>query len=252
MSQIIIAGNPKFTKQVPVGEEHLTVSEFFCDTIQGENFVGWPAAFLRVQHCVMNCHWCDTQEVWRYGNPYTFNELFDLMDKADLPRKLYEGQHLVLTGGSPLNQQAALERFIFLFIERYDFKPFIEIENECALDPSDAMINYIDLWNNSPKLSNSGNAPIIRYQPELLIKMNAFPNSWFKFVIAGEYDWVEIREKYIDPGLIDKNKVVLMPLGANRDELVSNAPIVVRIAVREGVRYSSREHITLWDLKTGV
>jgi 7-carboxy-7-deazaguanine synthase len=252
MSQIIIQGNPKQSRTVPVDEPYLEIAEFFCDAIQGENFVGYPAAFLRVQHCVMNCHWCDSQEVWRYGNPYTFSELFHLMDWVDLPRKLYEGQRLVLTGGSPLNQQNKLVKFIEAFVKRYDFKPFIEIENECALEPSTGMIAIVDLWNNSPKLSNSGNAPIIRYQPTLLQLMSGLKNSWFKFVVADEEDWMEIKIQYLDQKLIRKDQIVLMPLGATREELIRNAPKVVEMAIRENVRYTSREHVMLWDKKTGV
>jgi organic radical activating enzyme len=70
---------------------YLKVSEFYCDTIQGEgSYIGHPATFLRLTNCSLNCIYCDSKEVWRKGNPYSFQELFDLMDLADLPRKLHE------------------------------------------------------------------------------------------------------------------------------------------------------------------
>lgn len=37
----IILGNPDFEKEVE-GSDFINVSEFFSDTIQGENFVGYP------------------------------------------------------------------------------------------------------------------------------------------------------------------------------------------------------------------
>jgi len=248
----LIEGNPTFKKDVPQGEPFINVSEFFCDTIQGENFVGWPSAFLRLQSCTMACIWCDTQEVWRFGNPYTYNELFDLMEKADLIRKFKEGQHWIWTGGSPLLQQDKLVGFAQEFIKRYGFKPFIEIENECTLMPSPAMVELVDLYNNSPKLKGSGNADFIRYQPHILHYLHTLPNAWFKFVISCEEDWRQIQDDFINEELIDRNQIVLMPLGADVSELVANRLKVIEIAVRENVRYTTREHVVVWNKKTGV
>lgn len=253
MPTSIISSNPTFTKPIPPFDDYLNVSEMFSDTIQGEGIaIGQPAAFLRLQSCTMACHWCDTQEVWRFGNPYTFGELFELMDQADLPRKLFEGQHLVLTGGSPLLQQDKLIKFLNRFIGIYGFKPFIEIENECTLMPHQGMVDLVDLWNNSPKLKGSGNADFVRYQPHILHYLHTLPNAWFKFVIADDEDWRQIQDDFINEDLIRKEQVILMPLGATRVELFSNREKVVEIAVRENVRYTTREHVVIWDKKTGI
>lgn len=248
----IISGNPTFTKTVPEGKPFLNVAEFFYDTIQGENFVGYPAAFLRLQGCTQSCTWCDTKEVWRFGNPYTFDELFDLIDETHLVGKFLMGQHLVLTGGSPLKQQENLTKFIETFVERYEFLPFIEIENECTLMPNDRLINYVSCWNNSPKLSHSGNSDKSRYHPDVLKILSTFDNSWFKFVVSSDEDWKEIERDFIAPGYIRRDQIVLMPLGATRAELFENREYVAEMAVRESVRYSTREHVVLWDKKTGV
>lgn len=252
MSKIIIEANPAFRKAVSEKDRYLDIAEFFCDTIQGENFIGWPSAFLRVQHCTLNCSFCDTNEIWRCGNPYTFDELLGLMEEADLIRKLTEGQHLVLTGGSPLLQQDKLVSFLKEFIQRYGFKPYIEIENECTLFPAEVLIELIDCWNNSPKTSNSGVARDIRYKPKILKKLSSLKNSWFKFVVSREEDWDEIKNDFLDTALIKKSQVVLMPLCSTSEELIKNREPVIEMAVRENVRYSTREHIVLWDSKTGV
>jgi organic radical activating enzyme len=249
---VIIKANPKELRITGGPEQFLRVSEFFCDTIQGENFVGYPAAFLRLQDCTMNCSWCDTRSVWRYGNPYIFDELYNLMDLADLPRKLSDGQHLVLTGGSPLLQQQELVLFIRGFVKRYDFLPHIEIENECTIYPDIALIDLVSTWNNSPKLSNSHNAREVRYRPAILSVLSELRNSWFKFVISSEKDWDEIEEDFLGPRYIKKGQVVLMPVGGSRSELESNRETVVSIAVKHNVRYSTREHVVLWDKMTGV
>ena len=258
MIKQIITAFPDFRKTVPVDEPFLNISEFFCDTIQGEGInIGHPAAFLRLQNCSLNCWYCDTEEVWRKGNPYTFTELFDLMDQADLPRKLQEGQHLVLTGGSPLLQQEGLCNFINTFLTLYDFKPYIEIENECAVfpkrDPMESdIIDLVDCWNNSPKLSGSGNPTSLRYQPKILKQMSSLCNSWFKIVVGPETRWQEIEEKYLTPKLIERSQIILMPQGATRAELEDNREMVLVMAIEHGVRYCTREHIVLWDKKTGV
>lgn len=253
MSMTIIDAKPTFRKSVPEHTPFVDVAEFFCDTIQGEGInIGIPATFLRVQHCTQSCVWCDSSEVWRFGNPYTFEELYELMEIHGLIEKLRDGQHLVLTGGSPIKQQYKLTPFIYQFINRYGFKPYIEIENECVLMPTEETINVIDCWNNSPKLENSYNPKTFRYQPNVIEKLSSLKNSWFKFVVSGDEEWREIVEDFIVPGLIKKSQIILMPLGATREELTSTRNRTIEIAVREGVRYSDRLHVVAWDKKTGV
>jgi 7-carboxy-7-deazaguanine synthase len=250
----LIRANPAVARKVPSGEPYLDIAEFFCDSIQGENFIGWPSSFLRLQHCTLNCIWCDTQRVWREGNPYTFEEVFSLMEdpQYDLIRKFREGQHLILTGGSPLRQQRELISFFDAFSSRYAFIPFIEIENECTIIPEVALSSRVKLWNNSPKLSHSGNPKPLRYRPEVIKHLASLENAWFKFVIAGTSDWDEIQQDFIDTGLISKNQVVLMPLANSREELHQNRHMVVEMAISHNVRYCSREHVALWDVLTGA
>jgi 7-carboxy-7-deazaguanine synthase len=249
----IIPSFPDFVIPRPHDEPFLEISEFFYDTIQGEGIhLGHPAAFLRMQHCTQNCWWCDTKAVWRTGNPYTFARLFELIDASTLVDKLRSGQHLVLTGGSPLKQQQGLALFLQAFIERYGFKPFIEIENECTLMPAPGFSALIDVWNNSPKLQHSGNPDKLRYQPDILKHMSELPNAWFKFVVYRDEDWEEIDTSFLRPQLIRRDQVILMPLGSDRTELNNYRELAVEMAIRENVRYCSREHIVLWDRKTGV
>lgn len=253
MIKTLIAGRPDFKKDRPDNPYVLEIAELFANTIQGEGInIGHPATFLRVQHCTMNCIWCDTQEVWRYGNPYTFDEIYALMEETGTVNALEQGQHLVLTGGSPLKQQKALSLFIRKFVERFEFKPYIEIENECTILPQPDFEEMVDCWNNSPKLENSGNLDIVRYQPRILKFLSNLENSWFKFVVTNDDDWAEIEVDFLATDLIKRNQIILMPQGATRTELKKNQEKVVEIAIRENVRYSSRQHIELWDKRTGV
>lgn len=248
-----IESNPNFQKPYleKYGDRFLNISEMFGDTIQGENFVGFPSTFIRLQGCTLTCTWCDTLSVWKYGNPYSFDEIFSLFESYNHIEKLKNGQHLILTGGSPLKQQFRLILFLEEFYKKYNFIPNIEIENECTLYPEDKLIPFINIWNNSPKLSNSGMKKISRYKPEIIKFISNLYNSYFKFVISNEKDWDEIKQDFLSLG-ISKDKIVLMPEGQTREELHKNYEKVVDIAVRENIRICDRFHITIWDKKTGV
>ena len=255
MAKSIIPFSPYNQPGKPDTEEYLHIAEFFCDTIQGEGiYTGHPAAFLRLGGCTLNCSWCDTKEEWEKGAHYSYDIslLLDLIHSSGLSNKLIHGQHLVLTGGSPLLQQRMLYRFLNLFQKRFGFLPFMEIENECTIMPTPALLSTIDCWNNSPKLSNSGEPIKKRVHPEVLYTLSALKNSWFKFVIDCPCDWEEIVETFVIPGFIPKEKIILMPKGASREEVSQNREMVVNLAIQHGVRYSTREHIVLWDKQKGV
>jgi organic radical activating enzyme len=235
------------------GNNFLNISEFYYDTIQGEGInIGYPAAFLRLEGCTMNCSYCDSKEVWRHGTPFTFTELFELMNSTMIIPKLKAGQHLVITGGSPLKQQDKLIVFLNNFQSYYGFYPFVEVENECTIMPDPAFVSLVDCWNNSPKLVSSDIPAVIRYQQNVIRELAGYNNSWFKFVISNEGEWSEIDHFYTGIGLIRKDQVILMPEGATRAELELHREIVLRMCIMHGVRYSSREHITIWDKKVGV
>jgi len=250
MPKTLIKQLPEFTKKVE-GEDKLAISEMFSDTIQGEGVnAGMISTFLRLQGCTLECVWCDTLEVWRFGNEYTFDEIFTLFESVDLIPRLKEGQSLVLTGGSPVKQQLRLIKFIKAFISKYGFKPHIQIENECTLMPMSDLIELIDVWNNSPKLSNSGMKERPRLKPAVISKISSLPNAWFKFVIATHEDWEEIKRDYLP--LMKKSQIILMPEGVTQEELSKNREWVADMAIDNGVRYCDRLHVILWNKKTGV
>jgi len=220
--------------------EQTTVHNLSCE----------PYNTYLVQGCLV--HNCDTSEVWRHGNPYSTWELAEIFEKEGVIDDLKKGHHLILTGGSPLLQQDALIELIDIIQEKYRFKPFIEIENECVLAPREEMLEYVNLWNNSPKLSTSGNKDKFRYKPEAISVYKGMDNAFYKFVVTSEEDWKEIQEDFIDAGLVEKKQVVLMPEGASRKELQEKYDFVIDLCCRESVRFSDRMQVTAWDMTTGV
>lgn len=253
--QLIPAHSTALVVPLVDGEPFLEISEIFGNTIQGEGvYTGHPAVFMRLQHCSLNCRWCDTTDVWRFGNKYGLVYLLELFDQSGIVRNLKNGHHLVITGGSPLLQQTTLITFLELFRITFGFLPFVEVENECTIVPDPKFAEMVSCWNNSPKLHNSGNLAIVRYQPAILQQLSSLPNSWFKFVIdPNEAEPMqEILEDYINKGLIRKEQVLLMPLAATRVELLKNTAGTLAIAIKHGVMYSTRMHIEIWDKRTGV
>lgn len=233
-------------------QDYLNISEFYYNTVQGEGiYIGQPAAFLRLQGCTLSCKYCDSKEVWRTGNPYTFEELFRLIEESDLREQLYNGQHLVLTGGSPLLQQYQIADFLWEFEMQYGFLPFVEIENECVIIPIPKIIGKVKCWNNSPKLSSCDMGAKHYYKPEAILKLSELENSWFKIVISREEDWEEIEEYFLGCNLIKKEQIILMPEGATRAELEKSRMLTVEMAIEHGVRYSDRLHIQIWNKKVG-
>lgn len=254
MPTTLIASNPTEGRWPPNSNSYLSVAELFCDTIQGEGITaGYPATFLRLKGCTLNCVWCDTAAVWREGNPYTFDELFELFDSVNLTERLRaDQQHLIITGGSPLKQQHRVVLFIEAFYRRYGFYPYTEVENEAVLMPTPELVQLVSQWNNSPKLSNSGMKERVRYKPEVLHHTAKLPNSWFKFVVADATDWNEIQRDFLDTGLCSKKQIILMPCGESQVQLYASRQIAADMAIEHQVRFSDRLHVTIWDKKTGV
>ena len=246
----LIKQKPDFTKTVE-GENKFAISEMFSFTLQGEGIsTGIPSTFIRLQGCTLKCTYCDTLDVWTQGNEYSFEEIFNLFEQNNVINSFRRGDHLIFTGGSPLKQQTAIIRFISQFKNRYGFKPYIEVENEAVLMPSLELLSVIDQWNNSPKLANSGMKEKARLKPEVLTTLSRISNSWFKFVITSEDDWNEIKKDFLPH--INRNQIILMPEGQNREELEKTRELTADLVIREGLKYCDRQHIVLWDKKTGV
>jgi 7-carboxy-7-deazaguanine synthase len=252
MPTTLIQQKPTFSKKVE-GENKLAIAEMFANTIQGEGpHAGVISTFVRLQGCTLKCVWCDTLDVWPEGNEYSFDEIFEMFESIDLIARFKAGQHLILTGGSPLKQEKACIAFLKAFIEKYGFKPYVEVENEAVLMPTPDLVGLVDWWNNSPKLNNSGMKERVRIKPLVLSYMGSLPNSVFKFVVNSVDDWNEIQETFITPGFITKDKIVIMPEGQTQEELYKTREMAADIAIKEGVRFTDRLHVTIWNKKTGV
>lgn len=255
----------------------LQVAEKFL-SVQGEGpYVGQPSIFLRLAGCNLKCGFkgrdiddvdpsqdepiegatwiCDTADVWKEPeHTYSPEELFNDFSSRGWIDRLADGElHLILTGGEPTlpAHQEAFTDFMELFIESGRDLPFVEIETNGTLIPSGVFDAYVDQYNVSMKLANSGHTEEERIKDSVVAFHRGSSRSTFKFVVSSEDDLAEI-ESIRHEFNIPKSMVMLMPAGLNQEQLSETYPSVVELCKSEGYRFSQRLHVEVWDEMTGV
>ncbi len=240
---------------------NLLVSEQFF-SIQGEGMTtGRPANFLRLAKCNLMCGgagteqdgklhhgatWrCDTIEVWQVGFLKDFAKVVADFEPCD---------RLIVTGGEPLLHDEALTEFLAYWREKYynEFhrRPYVEVETNGTFIPSPGLLDYVDQWNVSPKLRNSGVKDRIRTNTRALQFLSNPDNQMlvqFKFVVTSASDLGEVDDFGFNP-----DQVWLMPGADASDPLKDLAPQVAEWAKQRRYNFSNRLHIALWNKKTGV
>ena len=101
-------------------------------SLQGEGpSAGKPVTFVRLSRCNLACLWCDTAYTWHFEGdtrPHRSGETYErkanqltLSEEETAQRIAALGQsRLVVTGGEPLLQGAALAKMLALLPERLD------------------------------------------------------------------------------------------------------------------------------------
>ena len=161
--------------------------------------------------------------------------------------KEFEPKHIVITGGEPLIQQNDIASLLSKLGDDY----FVEVETDCTIIPNSAMLEHVNHWNVSPKTSNSGNSREAREIPQCYDFFAKLENSVFKFVIENETDLKEIDE-LITKYSIPKNKILLMPQASTKDELNSMKESVEKLAIKNGLLFSSRLQVERWGNQRGT
>ena len=64
-------------------------------------------------------------------------------------------------------------------------------------------------------------------------------------------EWLETRA-WLDEMEIPKNKIIIMPPGDNRQELIRVYPLVIEWCTQNAYRFTGREHIIAFDTKRAV
>lgn len=236
-------------------------------TLQGEGVnIGMPAVFIRSSLCNLHCTWCDTDYTWNWVNTPWKHENdsltgFKKYEKSEyivepgsnyIVEKIlsFKCQNLVITGGEPLLQQDAWCEILKLIREQCpDFR--FEVETNGTIIPTKEFSNYIEQFNVSPKLANSGNKQEQRICNDTLDYFSKDPKAWFKFVVSDTPDLDEINNLIKDHTICPK-KVLLMPEGRTRSALNKRRLWLAEICKTHGFRFGDRLHIRLWGGKRGI
>jgi 7-carboxy-7-deazaguanine synthase len=223
----------------------LKIAELFY-SLQGEGaLVGVPSVFIRTSGCNLRCGWCDTPYTsWQpEGSDLSLEQILDEV-------KAHPARHVVLTGGEPMILPEVLpltERLRALGLH-------ITIETAGTVFRPVAC----DLMSISPKLSNSTppgpwatQHDRLRIQPDTLRELMGQYEYQLKFVIAKPDDLGEVRA-LLEALQADRQRVVLMPEGTDRDLLRERSVWLAEICKDEGFRFSPRLHVELYGNQRGV
>ena len=223
------------------------INELFY-SLQGEGFLaGVPSVFIRIAGCPLRCRWCDTKYALskEAGRQYGIDEIVQAVQQ-------WPCSYVVMTGGEPMVESDLPQLAGGLKAAG----KHITIET--------AGIAYIpempcDLMSISPKLSNSvpdeaKSAKVhndSRLDIAVLEELIDNYNYQLKFVVDSEADLPEIEEILKKLPNADKQRVMLMPQAATRQELLTKSPIVAELCKRTGYAFSQRLQVMLWDNQKG-
>lgn len=228
-------------------------------SLQGEGAsAGKPCAFVRLSRCNLACEWCDTAYTWRFSGdnrPHRDGLTFDraenqvtLSEAETAARIAALGQpRLVITGGEPLLQGAALARMVALL----PAEVAIEIETNGSVAPHAALDPRVGQYNVSPKLAHSGNPADLALPPERLDAWAAEPRAVFKFVVADPADVDQVRQLAARHA-IPPARIYLMPEGRDGETLRRRARWIADICAAGGFSFSDRLHIHLFGDTRGT
>ena len=227
--------------------ESLKVSELFV-SLQGEGpSVGTPCLFVRLATCNLHCSWCDTKYTWDWEN-HRYEDEVQLLSPDELAQRvLASGQRrVVLTGGEPLLQQAALLQVI----ERLPSSLFIEVETNGTIAPRRELSERVAQFNVSPKLANAGDPEALRIRRAALEALRDTGRAWLKLVVQGpaDADEADALVRALD---WPRERVQLMPEAQDREQLRERSPVVARLCSERGYRFSPRLHLELWGGERG-
>ena len=235
-------------------------------SLQGEGpSIGRPSVFVRLSRCNLACTWCDTAYTWRFAGdnrPHRDGVDFErtanqvMLPEDEVAAKIAAlfapnaPPRLVITGGEPLLQAAALARTAGALRDALP-AVHIEIETNGTVAPHRALDALVDQYNVSPKLAHSGNPAELALIPERLSNWAANTRAFFKFVVAERSDLAEIaalQERYAIPS----DRLYVMPEGTQSATLRERSCWLAEAAQDNGWRFTDRLHIHLYGDTRGT
>jgi organic radical activating enzyme len=207
-----------------------------------------PSVFIRLATCNLRCTWCDTAYTWDWTRYDAGAQVIHLAPADIFPLvAATKVQNAVITGGEPLLQQRGLGP-LAAALKAASMR--IEVETNGTLTPSLELIDLVDQWNVSPKLSNSANAPSARENGAALRTFASLSTAYFKFVVVETDDLQEVGalvQRYAVPPA----HTFLMPEATDADTLRQRSRWLAELCTTSGYRFGPRLHIELWGNERG-
>lgn len=231
-------------------------------SVQGEGpAIGRPRTFVRLSGCNLHCVWCDTAYTWNWaGTPFAHQSSakFDpsremiKLSAAETADRIHAlpSEGVVITGGEPLLQTDAVIEMIDA-LRQHDHRALIEIETNGSIVPSDALVDRIDYFVVSPKLTHSGNDAAIALKPDALRRFAEMNAASLKFVCKDASD-VSAADAIANQYYFPAQRIYIMPEGTTSETIHARGPTLIDATIAHGFNYSDRLHIHLFGQKRGV
>lgn len=233
--------------------KRLYVTEIFS-SVQGEGLLtGVPSVFVRLAGCNLRCSWCDTPYS-SWSPEGTHWEVASLVEEV-VGRGL---GHLVLTGGEPMLQEAAVE-----LTQQVSARGMhITVETAGTVDAP----LHIDLASISPKLSDStpqqpaawrDRHEARRHRPDVVARLVRAHDHQLKFVVGPGTSEAELVSFVAEVeaelgGAIRPDHILLMPRGRSVAALDQSLAMAVPLAMKHGWRITDRLHVRLFGDTRGT
>ncbi len=182
---------------MPPTSNTLRVYEIFESLLGEGEEAGYPAFFVRVSGCNLNCRWCDTRYARNpsAGKDYAVEELLEKFKESGRKRVL-------VTGGEPLLQKGTVKLCELLLSE--GARVLVETNGSLPVEllPKE-VIKIVDL-----KPPSSGMSPYMRLENAKLLD----EKDQVKFVVANYEDYLWAKERAEELGLFHRTKVLFSPV----------------------------------------
>lgn len=214
---------------------------------------------------------CDSYAAWdprfkKFSPMMTVDEIATKITEL-LPFNEWRDEHLVITGGEPL---LGWQRSFPALLEHEKMKNLKELtfETNGTQFLAENFKEYLEEWSCpktyqgfekeitfsvSPKLSCSGQTREEAIKPEIVVQYQNVGTTYLKFVVATEEDIseaLEVIQLYRAAGFT--GHVYLMPVGGVEEVYYLNNRNVAEAAMKHGLRYSDRLHLSLFGNKWGT
>jgi 7-carboxy-7-deazaguanine synthase len=211
-------------------------------SIQGEGLLtGVPSVFVRVSGCNLRCWFCDTPYAsWRpEGLDMSTDETVAQVEEWDT-------QHVVVTGGEPM-----------LYAELIPLcRRLREIGRHVTIETAGTLYLPVacDLMSISPKFSSSAPPASTephwhrrhqreRHRPDVIRRLLGEFQYQLKFVIDSPADLSQVDDYLAEFPEINRERVLLMPQGADQGQLDARALWLQPYCESHGLIFCPRKQI---------